>query len=412
MVNEFLKILEVPEFEDVLRKLYDKFYTKHETEYVDLLDAHQRVLNEDIFANMDVPPFDRTTKDGFAVYSEDTFTASEENPVILKLLEHIDAGYNPKKEVTSGFCSLINTGAPIPPGADGIVMVEYTQTHGDEIHIFKPCHPGQDIVRKGSDIKDGEILIKKGTILSSDKIGALSALGLTKIPVRKKLKVSIISTGRELVEIGSKLNPGEIYDINSYSLQSAVSACACEPIWLGVVPDDYENLKKILIKSLEKSDLILTSGSTSAGTGDVLKDVLNEMGEVLVHGISVKPGKPTIVGVVNDKMVVGLPGNPVAALMIFEIFLSPLLYEFSKLDNHINNTVEYPLEKRFYSSKGRQHYAMVKIEDGKVYPIFKDSGAIVGLSQANGYITIPKNVEMITEGTMVKVHLFDKSKYL
>lgn len=409
MVNEFLRILEVPEFEEVLRKLYDKFYTEYETEYVNLLDAHQRVLNEDIFATMDVPPFDRTTKDGFAVYCEDTFSASEENPVILKLLEHIDAGYDPKKEVKSGFCSLINTGAPIPPGADGIVMVEYTQSNADEIHIFKPCPPGQDIVRKGSDIKEGEILIKKGTLLSSDKIGALSALGLTKIPVRKKLKVSIISTGRELAEIGSELKPGEIYDINSYALQSAVSSCACKPIWLGVVPDDYESLKKVLIEALEKSDFILTSGSTSAGTGDVLKDVLDEMGEVLVHGISVKPGKPTIVGAVNDKMVVGLPGNPVAALMIFEIFLSPLLCEFSNLNTDIiTNTVEYPLKKRFYSSKGRQHYAMVKIEDDGVYPIFKDSGAIVGLSQASGYITIPKNVEMITEGTIVKVHLFDK----
>jgi molybdopterin molybdotransferase len=397
MVNEFLRILEVPEFEEVLRELYDKFYTEYETEYVNLLDAHQRVLNEDIFATMDVPPFDRTTKDGFAVYCEDTFNASEENPTVLKLLEHIDAGYNPKKEVKSGFCSLINTGAPIPPGADGIVMVEYTKSYDDKIHIFKPCPPGQDIVRKGSDIKKGEILIKKGTLLSSDKIGALSALGLTKIPVRK------------LAEIGSELKPGEIYDINSYALQAAVSSCACEPIWLGVVPDDYESLKKVLIESLEKSDLILTSGSTSAGTGDVLKDVLDELGEVLVHGISVKPGKPTIVGTVNDKMVIGLPGNPVAALMIFEIFLSPLLCEFSNLNTDIiTNTVEYPLEKRFYSSKGRQHYAMVKISEGKVYPIFKDSGAIVGLSQASGYITIPKNVEMITEGTIVKVHLFDK----
>ncbi len=410
MVNEFLRILEVPEFENILKKLFNKFCTEYETEYVELMDAHHRVLNEDIFANMDVPPFDRTTKDGFAVKSEDTFNASEENPVVLKLLEHIDAGYNPKKEVKSGFCSLINTGAPIPQGADSIVMVEYTKTQDNEVHIYKPCPPGQDIVRKGSDIKEGEILIKKGTLLSSDKIGALSALGLNKIPVRKKLKVSIISTGRELVEIGSKLKPGEIFDINSYALQSATKSCGAEAIWLGVVPDNYENMKEIINKAIKTSDIILTSGSTSAGTGDVLKDIIEDLGEVLVHGISVKPGKPTIVGHINDKMIVGLPGNPVAALMIFEIFLSPLLCEFSNLkNNNINTrTVEYPLEKRFYSSKGRQHYAMVKIENGKVYPIFKDSGAIVGLSQANGYITIPKNVEMITEGSIVKVHLFDR----
>ena len=408
MVNEFLKILEVPEFESILRELFDKFYLESETEYVNLLDSHKRVLNKDIFSNMDVPPFDKTTKDGFAVCCEDTFNASEENDIVLTLLEHIDAGHNPKQEVKPGFCSLINTGAPIPPGADSIVMVEYTQRQDDEVHIFKPCHPGQDIVKKGSDIKEGELLIKKDTLISSDKIGALSALGLTKIPVRKQLKVSIISTGRELAEIGSELKPGEIYDINSYALQSAVKSCGAEPVWLGVVPDDYESLKNVLVEALETSDIVLTSGSTSAGTGDVLKDVLDELGDVLVHGISVKPGKPTIVGAVNDKMVVGLPGNPVAALMIFEIFLAPLLCKISKLNKNSDTLVKYPLKRRFYSSKGRQEYAMVKIENDEVYPIFKDSGAIVGLSQASGYITIPKNVEMITENTMVTVHLFDR----
>ncbi len=408
MLNKFLKIIEVSEVEKILKDLFNDLYSNHKSENVELECANHRVLAENINATMDLPPFDRASKDGFAVHAPDTFGATEEEPVILDLLEHIDAGQRPQKKIKPGYCSLINTGAPIPEGASGVVMVEYTETRGKKIEIYRPAAPGQFITKQGSDIKQGDRLLSKGTFITSDKIGALSAMGLKKIPVQEKIKVAIISTGKELVNSGQDLEYGQIYDVNSYSLRSAVIACGALPVWLGVVPDDYDGLSNIMKDAINQSDIVLTSGSTSAGTGDVLKDVIENMGEILVHGISVKPGKPTIVGKINEKIIIGLPGYPVAALMIFQIFLAPYIRILSGHEsNNSIKTAKYPLKERFFSSKGRLHYALVKIVDEQVYPIFKDSGAIAALAQAQGYIKIPKNVEILNEETEVEVYLFD-----
>ena len=408
MLNKFLKIIEVSEVEKILKDLFNDRYSNHKSENVELECANHRVLAENINATMDLPPFDRASKDGFAVHAPDTFGATEEEPVILDLLEHIDAGQRPQKKIKPGYCSLINTGAPIPEGASGVVMVEYTETRGKKIEIYRPAAPGQFITKQGSDIKQGDRLLSKGTFITSDKIGALSAMGLKKIPVQEKIKVAIISTGKELVNSGQDLEYGQIYDVNSYSLRSAVIACGALPVWLGVVPDDYDGLSNIMKDAINQSDIVLTSGSTSAGTGDVLKDVIENMGEILVHGISVKPGKPTIVGKINEKIIIGLPGYPVAALMIFQIFLAPYIRILSGHEsNNSIKTAKYPLKERFFSSKGRLHYALVKIVDEQVYPIFKDSGAIAALAQAQGYIKIPKNVEILNEETEVEVYLFD-----
>jgi molybdopterin molybdotransferase len=408
MLNKFLRIIEVPEVEKILKDLFNDLYSNHKSENVELECANHRVLAENIHASMDLPPFDRASKDGFAVHAPDTFGSTEEKPVILDLLEHIDAGQRPQKKIKPGHCSLINTGAPIPEGASGVVMVEYTETKGKKIEIYRPAAPGQFITKQGSDIKQGDLLLSKGTFITSDKIGALSAMGFKKIPVQEKIKVAIISTGKELVNSGQDLEYGQIYDVNSYSLRSAVIACGAMPVWLGVVPDDYDGLSDIMKDAINQSDIVLTSGSTSAGTGDVLKDVIENMGEILVHGISVKPGKPTIVGKINEKIIIGLPGYPVAALMIFQIFLAPYIRILSGQEsNNSIKTVKYPLKERFFSSKGRLHYALVKIVDEQVYPIFKDSGAIAALAQAQGYIKIPKNVEILNEETEVEVYLFD-----
>lgn len=409
MVNEFLRIMEVPEVEKILNNLFDELYSVRKSEFVELEDAHHRVLSEDIYATIDLPPFDRASKDGYAVHAPDTFGASEENPVVLNLLEVIEAGQKPQKEINPGFCSVINTGAPIPEGASGVVMVEYTEIKQEKVYIYRPASHGQFITKKGTDIEEGKLLLPRDTFISSDKMGVLSAMGLNKIPVWAKSKVGIISTGKELVNSGQKLEYGQIYDVNSYSLQSAVLSCGAEPLWVGVVPDNYDGLAGAIKKALKNCDIILTSGSTSAGTGDVLKQVIEDMGQVLVHGISVKPGKPTIVGVIHGKIVIGLPGYPVAALMIFKIFLAPFIRQLSNLksENSIK-TVKYPLEGRFYSSRGRLHYALVKIIDGKVHPILKDSGAITALAEADGYVKIPKNVEIITEGSEVEVTPFER----
>lgn len=409
MVNEFLKIMEVPEVEEILNNLFNDLYSVRKSELVSLEDVHHRVISEDVYATIDLPPFDRASKDGYAVHAPDTFGASEENPVVLNLLEVIEAGQKPQKTVKPGFCSVINTGAPLPEGASGVVMVEYTEIKEDKVYIYRPAPYGQFITKKGTDIEEGKLLLQRNTFVSSDKMGVLSAMGLDKIPVWAKSKVGIISTGKELVNSGQKLDYGQIYDVNSYSLQSAVLSCGAEPLWVGVVPDNYDGLAGAIKDALKECDIVLTSGSTSAGTGDVLKQVISDMGQVLVHGISVKPGKPTIIGVINEKIIIGLPGYPVAALMIFQIFLAPFIRQLSNLksENDIK-TVKYHIEGRFYSSKGRLQYALVKIVEGKVHPILKDSGAITALAEAHGYIKIPKNVEILTEGSEVEVTLFDR----
>ena len=409
MVNEFLKIMEVSEAEKILENLFNDIYSLQKSEKVDLESSHHRVLAEDVYATLDLPPFDRASKDGYAVHAADTFGASEENPKVLNLMEVIEAGQKPQKKIKPGFCSAINTGAPLPEGASAVVMVEYTEIDGEKVYIHRPAPQDQFITKQGTDIEEGELLLSKGTFISSDKVGVLSAMGLDEIPVWEKIKVGIISTGKELINSGENLEYGQIFDVNSYSLQSAVLSCGAQPLWLGVVPDNYDGLAGAIKEALKECDIVLTSGSTSAGTGDVLKQVIEDMGQVLVHGISVKPGKPTLIGKIGEKIVVGLPGYPVAALMIFQIFLAPYIRQAGHMGSNISiRTEKYPLEGRFYSSRGRLHYALVKIIDGKANPILKDSGAITALAEAHGYIKIPKNVEILTEGIDVEVTFFDR----
>ncbi|MCK9150360.1 gephyrin-like molybdotransferase Glp [Methanobacterium alcaliphilum] len=406
MVNEFLKIMELGDAEKIIKNLFDNFYSNKTSEKIDLLAANGRVLAEDVYATMDLPPFDRASKDGYAVISSDTFGATEQTAVPLNFLELIEAGEVPQKKVKKGFCSAINTGAPIPDGADAVVMVEYTEDNNGEIQIYRSAPAGQFITKKGNDITKGKLILKSGTPLTPDKIGVLSAMGLGEISVWKLPRVAVISTGKELVELDKQIEYGQIYDVNSYALESSLLSCGAVPVFGGIVKDNYESLSSSIKKALENSDIVLTSGSTSAGTGDVLKQVLDDMGEVLIHGISVKPGKPTMVGKIGQKIVIGLPGYPVAALMIFQIFIAPYLRKWSGMAQISTKTINALLDERFYSSKGRVHYALVKIKENKIYPILKDSGAITALAEADGYIKIPKNVEILTEGSKVNVFLF------
>lgn len=407
MGTEFLKARDISQVEIILQKLFEKLYTETKSEEVRLDQALFRVLSDDIHASINIPPFDRTLRDGFAVKVQDTFNATEENPVTLKILEVIEAGDVPQKEIKNGFCSEISTGAPIPPGADGVVMIEYSQKEGDKVHLFKTSYPGQFIALKGSDIEKGELVLKKGTILSPEKIGVLSALGFSKIKVKRKMKIAIVSTGNELLSAEKQLDYGKIYDVNSLALRAALKTYGTNPVIKGIVPDKYQALKDTIKNSLNDFDLIITSGGTSAGAGDVLRLVLDDLGKVLVHGITMKPGKPTIIGEIDHKLIVGLPGNPSAALIVLDVLLAPHLKSYSGFTDKASSKINLPLSTRFHSSKGRIQYVLIKIVDNKVYPILKDSGAIHALVEADGYITIPKNVELIAEGTNVDVILFD-----
>lgn len=406
MGQEFLKITDPEEVEKIISKLP----IKKTVEKVPLEVAYKRVLAEDVYATINLPPFRRAAMDGYAVISKDTFGASEDDPIALKLKDVVLAGEIPESRVEEGTCIEVSTGAPIPEGADAVIMIEFAEKKGADILMLESVPLGANIAREGSDVKKGELLLREGELITPDKIGVLSAIGLQEVPVYVKPRVTVISTGNEVIKVGEKLEYGKVYDINSYTISNAVKSCGCIPIHSDIVKDDYNALKNKINESRD-ADVIITSGGTSAGAGDILKVVLDEMGEVLVHGIAVKPGKPTLIGVIQDeegdkinKIIFGLPGYPVAALMIFYNFVAPFLRKFASLnESPEGKSREFKLSRRYVPSRGRRQYVLVKIEGDQVHPILKDSGAITALAEADGYFIAPKNVEILEEGTYVDV---------
>jgi len=407
MGNEFLNIKNP---EDV-KAIMNDITTNKRIENVSIEDSLNRVLAEDIKTPINLPPFRKANMDGYAVAAEDTFTSSEDNPVRLNLIEVVGAGDVPKKAVQKGSCSEVGTGAPVPEGADAIVMVEYTEEDNDAILIIEPVTIGQNISKEGSDIKKGELILSKGTSINPEKIGVLSAIGMNNVPVYQKPQVAIISTGNELIRHNEALTYGKIYDINSITIASAVKSCGCIPVHTEIVKDDYNDLKN-KIQEFKDLDLIITSGGTSAGRGDVLRQVIDDLGEVLVHGIAVKPGKPTIIGRLKHdgeyKYILGLPGNPVAASMVFQVFFAPFLREMASLNKsslfNERNVLKLELSRRYRPAKGRKHYLLVKVEGKHAVPILKDSGAIAALADADGFIEIQKNAEILEKGSQVTVY--------
>ncbi len=420
MGTEFLKIKEVDEAKEIIEQLFNNLYPPQST-MVSIDDSYNQILFEDITSSIDLPPFNRSLMDGFAVKAEDTFGASDESPKILKCIDSIEAGSFSEKTIKNGECIEISTGAPIPDGADAIAMVEFTERGSDinsskdnsqkndttnDIYILKSVAPNQDLALKGSDIKKDKLLLKENTTLTPDKIGVLAAQGIKEIKTYQKPKVAVISTGNELLIENEDLSYGKIYDVNSHAIKNAAIANGADATANGIVKDDYTQLKDKIENSLRESDIVVCSGGTSAGVGDVLRHVLDDIGEVLIHGISVKPGKPTIVGKVNEKLVIGLPGNPVSALIIFYVFILPNIRKIAGRTEESIEKTKATLSKRIHSPKGRMHYSLVQINEEKAYPIVKDSGAITSLADADGYIKITKTVELLDEGKKVEITLF------
>ncbi|MGZ7047480.1 MAG: molybdenum cofactor synthesis domain-containing protein [Methanobacterium sp.] len=403
MGTEFLKITDLEKVQNIVKNIP----FKRKIERISLKNAYRRVLAEDIYATIDLPPFDRVLMDGYAVKAEDTFGASEDEPSILKLLETVMAGEVASKTVKKGTCIEVSTGAPLPEGADAVVMIEYSEIEDGNIHIFDSVAMNQNIAKLGSDVKKGDLLLSEGILLSHDKIGVLAAVGVVELNVYKKPKVAVISTGNEIIEYDKSLKYGKIYDINSPTISYAVKSCGCTPIYSGVAKDDYEDLKNNIEQYLD-ADMIITSGGTSAGAGDVLRSVLDDIGEVFVHGIALKPGKPTIIGMVNDKAIFGLPGNPAAALIVFHVLVAPYLRKMaSRSSIRKSNLLKLKIASRYHSTRGRHQYVLVKIDGNTAHPILKDSGAITAIAEANGYFEIPKNVEIIMEGSEIEVVLLE-----
>lgn len=407
MGTEFLKIKECDEATDIIQNLFNKHLTQ-ENEEILVSEAYGRILFEDVYSKMDFPPFNKALKDGFAILAEDSFGASEESPNTLDVIDFLEAGSTTDKKVEKGKCIEISTGAAMPEGSESVVMVEYAEKLEDKVNLLTTAVPLQDVARKGSDIEEGKLILKKGDFLNPGKIGVLLSQGFETVDVYKKPSVGVISSGNEITLQGDELEYGKIYDVNGGMIRSAAISCGADAHFLGIMRDNYDEVKQKITDSLKEVDILLCSGGTSAGLGDVLKHVLDELGEVYIHGISVQPGKPTIVGVIDAKLVIGLPGNPVSALMIFNAFVAEPLTKLAGINRDFElKTVKGKMTKRIHSPVGRMQYQLVKVDGEDIRPIFKDSGAIFSLSTADGYVKVPKFVELLDEGEEVEVYLFD-----
>lgn len=411
---EFLKIKESEEAKEIIQEKFDEYYSP-QSEIIDIADSYERITFSDIKSRIDFPPFDRSLKDGFAINAEDSYGVNEENPKRLKVIDFLEAGSFTDKTVEPGTTVEISTGAPVPDGANAVVMVEFANRErdnpdlaSDEIEILTSVTPSQDIGKKGSDVQAGQVILEKNKLLNPPKIGVIAAQGIDTVEVYKKPVVGVISTGNELLTNQEEIKPGKIYDVNSEMIKAGVESCGAEGKTLGIVKDVYDDLKAKITESLKECDILLCSGGTSAGVGDNIRQILDEIGTVYIHGITVQPGKPTILGVVDGKIVIGLPGNPVSAIVIFNVFVAPSIKKLAGfVDEQPHKTIKGKLARRIHSPIGRMQYQLVRVEDGIVYPIFKDSGAIFSLASAAGYTKVSKQTEMVEEGEEVEVTLFN-----
>jgi molybdenum cofactor synthesis domain-containing protein len=384
------------------------------TEHIPLLQATGRILAEDVVAPLGIPPFDRSTVDGYAVRAEDTFGAEEIRPIQLRLAGTVNIGEIPQVKVTKGKVAEIVTGAPTPRGADAVVMMEHTERTDSMIRIFTPVGKDENIMKASSDIKKGQLLLRTCQSLGSREIGMIAAIGKPRIKVYKIPRVAVVSAGPEIVEPGKKLTPGKIYDINAYTLSSAVTEAGGNPLCLGVVQDNPKQLQKVLKHALAQTDMVVTSGGVSVGPKDVMPSVVNTLGKpgIIVSGISIRPGKPTTIASVNGKPVFSLPGHPASALLVSYLLVRPLIQQLAGREPQLPPQMKAYTRTRLFPAKGRRTYVLVTLKcDGTgrqtAEPVLaSQSGAITTPAKADGYIEILENTQFIERGEQCVVYKF------
>ncbi len=384
------------------------------TEIRHISDSTGYVLAEDVVSKIDVPPFDKTTVDGYAVIAEDTFSATEEDPVELEVIGNTPAGAWFEQELKRGQTVEVSTGAPIPHGANAVVMVEDTVQKGNRVEILRAVPPRANIMSAGTDIMHGEIVARKGTVLGVREISLIAAVGLSRIKVFSKPRVAVISTGNELVEQGVELPPGKIYDINTWAIAEAVREAGGVPIIYGIVEDDEGKLRNIMAKAVQENEVVTISGGTSAGAGDLIYRIIDDLGSpgILVHGIKVQPGKPTILSIVNRIPLIGLPGNPTSGLMIFHVFVAPIIKAVAgRSITESEKKIRAVLPMKLRTPPGREQFLLVNLSsdpEGKFYafPVPGGSGSITTLTRAVGFARIPSDVEYLEKGSIIDVTLF------
>ena len=393
--------------EDVLALIKEEFSPLGQGETVSLSAAMGRILAEDIAAGEYVPNFDRSTVDGFAVRARDTFGCTDAIPAILPLQQTVQMGQGADFPLNAEACVAVPTGGAVPKGADSVVMLEYTEDYGDgTIGISRPVAPGENMIFRGDDVFPGKVILQKGRVLSSADIGALAAIGRVRVPVVKKLTVGVISTGDELVPPEVQPCPGQIRDVNSPMLEAMLTAFGCHVINYGIVTDDEALLTQKVRQAAAECDAVLLSGGSSVGVKDAACRIIESMGRLLLHGIAIKPGKPTILGKAGPKPLVGLPGHPVAAYFITKLFVLPLLGRLSGRDMTAY-TVTAKVTQSISANHGRAQYHCCRLipRDGEVWaePIRGKSGLITTLAGADGYFCIDRDCEGLPKNAEIQV---------
>ena len=369
------------------------------TEKREILKCAGYVLAETLHATENIPPFDNSAMDGFAVRSTNVKDASKENPAVLSVVETIAAGYAPKKHVSNGQAARIMTGAVMPDGADAVVMQEVTEYAGDEVKIFESVEAAQNVRFTGESVKQGDCVMSPGKVLRPPEISMLASLNCGEVKVYRKPTVAVVSTGDELTPLGEPLMPGMIRDSNRYGMYAQVQSADASPIDMGIAPDDEAETERIFRESLAKADALITSGGVSVGEHDVVKNVLTKLGKMNFWRVAMKPGKPQAYGIIDGKPIFGLPGNPVSSLVVFELFVRPALLKMAGHTDLLRPTFKAVLAADVTNKDGRVNYmrAILTEQDGEYTAKTtgpQGSGILHSLVLANGLITIPAGVTL------------------
>ena len=395
-------------YDEALRLVHAGARPTDRTEHVGLSEADGRVLVADVTATIDVPPFDRAAMDGYAVIASDTTGASSSAPVTLELAGRLFTGEMSSEEVKPGTCIEIATGAPLPSGADAVVMVEHTRLRqgvGNNVLIHHQASPRQHVGPRGGDIMAGHVVLKGGTALTPARVGVLAALGDKGVEVYARPRVAILCTGDEVIDPGEPLGPGQLYNVNRFTLEALVRRHGGDPVALPTSRDSIHALSDTIAHA-GGCDILVFSGGSSVGEHDYVIDALRKHGEVVFHGVAIKPGKPTVFGRIGNAPVLGLSGYPTSCLSNAHLFLVPLLRTTARLPAWEPRRVTLPLARRITSATGRVQFYMVRIINGEAEPAFKASGDITSMANADGYVQIDDVTEVVEKGTEVTVTLY------
>ncbi len=418
MVKPLFKVSTPNEVITILKDhLNLKEITKNNIEEVDIKIALHRFLAEEIVAPDNLPGFNRSTMDGYAIRAEDSFGATGSLPSYFKIIGEIKMGVRPEFKINLGVAVKISTGGMLPEGANAVMMVEYTENiDNNTIEARRSISPWENVIREDEDLKTGEIILRKGHRLRPQDIGVLAGIGKTNIKIYKKPKIAIISTGNEIIPAKEKPLISQVRDINSYTLGACIEEAGGAPVYRGIIKDEVILLEQEIKKTIkeDKTEAVIISGGSSVGIRDITLEVLNRLGKpgVLIHGVSVKPGKPTILAIADNRPIFGLPGHPVSAMIIFDLFVRPLISWLQGGEYNYNSAkeIEAELTCNMVSDSGREDYVRVFVykEGEKFYaePILGKSGLISTMIRASGLIKIGLNIEGLEKGSKVVVKLF------